>query len=253
MTAYEKFARVYDQMGSDKFSTRMFAYTQQILAQMKYQPKSVLDLACGTGTAAMMWAINNVVTFGIDGSAPMLAVARRKARKKKARIRFTRQPLTSFCLPRPVDLITCYYDSLNYLLSPKDLIACFRSAHQTLHPGGYFIFDVNTIEAMKVIWGSQVYGGETPDLAWIWRNCYFPRSKTAELKATFFERKGTKWERFDELHVERGYTPTEIRQALQTAGFGQVRVYECFTFKKPERKSLRIAVIARQGDGIGRP
>ena len=253
MTAYEKFARVYDRMGSDKFSVRMFVYTQQILTRLKYQPKSVLDLACGTGTAAMLWAANDVVALGIDGSAQMLTMARRKAREKKVRIRFTRQPLTSFILPHPVDLVTCYYDSINYLLTPKDLTACFRSAHRALNPGGYFIFDVNTVAAMKVIWGSQVYAGETPDLAWIWRNCYSPRSKTAELRATFFERKGTKWERFDELHVERGYTPTEIRQALQAAGFDLTRVYECFTFKKPERKSLRIAVIARKGDGRGHP
>ena len=82
MTAYEKFARVYDQMGSDKFSARMFEYTQQILTRLKYQPKSVLDLACGTGTAAMMWAANDVAALGIDGSAQMLTMARRKARCK---------------------------------------------------------------------------------------------------------------------------------------------------------------------------
>jgi ubiquinone/menaquinone biosynthesis C-methylase UbiE len=80
MSAYERFADVYDKMGSDRFSARMFGYTEQLLGRLGYRPKSVLDLACGTGTAALKWAARNLVTFGIDGSPHMLTVARRKAR-----------------------------------------------------------------------------------------------------------------------------------------------------------------------------
>jgi ubiquinone/menaquinone biosynthesis C-methylase UbiE len=246
MSAYERFADVYDKMGSDRFSARMFAYTERLLTRLGYHPKAVLDLACGTGTAALKWAARNTVTFGIDGSGHMLAVARRKARENKLKITFSRQPLTAFSLSQPVDLVTCYFDSLNYLLTESDLTACFRSTARALYPGGYFIFDMNTVEAMKVIWGAQVYADETADLAWVWKNCYYPKSKTAEVKATFFVRKGRIWERFDEVHAEKGYTLTEIRRCLNGAGFETTQVYDCFTFRKPKPDCLRIAIVARK-------
>lgn len=246
MPAYERFAGVYDQMGSDRFSVRMFTYTQQLLDRLQYHPKSVLDLACGTGTAALLWAARNVATCGIDGSAQMLAMADKKARQKHLTVAFSRQPLTDFSLPHRVDLATCFFDSLNYLLTLRNLTACFRCTARTLYPGGYFIFDMNTVEAMKVLWGAQTYADTTPDLAWVWKNKYFPKSKTAIVQAAFFVQQGKVWERFDETHVERAYTVAEIRHCLQAAGFEVVQVYNCFTFSRPKRDSLRVVFIARR-------
>lgn len=246
MRVYQKFAQVYDKIGSDRFSAKMFRYTQRILDRHNYRPRSVLDLACGTGTAAVMWADNKVVTYGIDGSEQMLEMARKKAAESGVKITFSRQPLTSFSLPQRVDLVTCYFDSLNYLLTLADLTACFKSVRRVLFDNGYFIFDVNTPEAMKVLWGSQVYADETEDVAWIWKNCYFPKVRRAEVKATFFVRQGEVWERFEETHAERGYSITEVKRVLKASGFKTVKIYDCLTFDRPDRKTMRLAVIARK-------
>jgi ubiquinone/menaquinone biosynthesis C-methylase UbiE len=248
MPVYDGFARVYDEMGHDRFSIRMHRYTQKILKQLRFRPGSVLDLACGTGSAAMLWGMAGLKVCGIDGSRQMLAKAQAKAKKEKLAIEFLQKPLTSFSVRTPVDLITCYFDSLNYLTKPGDLEAAFRRAYRALAPGGYFIFDMNTPEAMRVIWGSQIYGNVTGDLAWIWRNCYFPKARLAEVHATFFVRKGKRWERFDELHAERGYTNREIRGALKSAGFASIQMYDCFTFNRPQAKSMRVAVVAQRGN-----
>lgn len=246
MSTYRRFAFVYDKMDSDKFSVKMYDYTQRILSRLRYRPKSVVDLACGTGTAALLWAENNIDVFAVDGSTHMLSMARSKAKNKKIKINFSQQSLTSFSLPQQVDVATCYFDSLNYLLTIKDITACFKAVHRALYPNGYFIFDVNTPEAMKVLWGSQVYADETDDMAWIWKNFYFPKIKQAEVRATFFVRKGNAWERFDEIHAERGYTITELKKALRAAGFKVQNIYDCLKFVKPNRKSLRIAVVAKK-------
>ncbi len=246
MRAYQKFAQIYDKIGSDRFSAKMFRYSQRLLSRLNYRPRSVLDLACGTGTAAVMWADNNVATFGIDGSEQMLEVARKKAEECGVKIDFSHQPMTSFAIPRKVDLVTCYFDSLNYLLTLSDLTACFKSARRALYDDGYFIFDVNTPEAMKVLWGSQVYADETEDVAWIWKNFYFPKVKRAEVKAVFFVRRGEVWERFEETHAERGYNVTEIKKVLKASGFKPVYVYDCLNFARPKRDALRLAVVARK-------
>lgn len=245
MTVYNRFAYVYDKMGSDRFSIKMFDYTLRLLTMLRFRPRSILDLACGTGTVAVLWAKNGDRVHGIDRSDQMLEMARKKAQEHSVTVDFSTQAMTSFSLPERVDLVTCYFDSLNYLLTLSDMTACFKSVRRVMNDNGYFIFDVNTPEAMKVIWGSEVYADEVNDVAWIWKNCYFPKVKRAEVKATFFVRRdeGT-WERFEETHAERGYTVTEIRKLLKAAGLRPVKIYDCLTFKKPNRKSMRLAVVA---------
>lgn len=246
MSVYNKFAGVYDKMGSDEFSVKMFDYTQRILTRLRYRPRSVLDLACGTGTVAARWAHKNIVTYGVDGSADMLAVAREKARSERVKIHFSQQPMASFTIDHPVDLVTCYFDSLNYLLSLPELHRCFTCVRDALNPNGYFVFDVNTPEAMKVIWGAEVYADASDDLAWVWKNCYFPKAKRAEVHATFFVKENGGWDRFDEIHAERGYTATEIRTGLRDSGFKLVGLYDCLRFVKPDRTALRIAAVAQK-------
>lgn len=247
MAVYNRFADVYDKMGSDRFSIKMFGYTQRLLSKLRIKPRSILDLACGTGTAAVLWAKNGARVFGIDGSDQMLEMARRKADAEKVTIELSCQKMTSFGLPEKVDLVTCYFDSLNYLLTLADMAACFKSVRRVLNDDGYFIFDVNTPEAMKVIWGAEVYADEMEDIAWIWKNCYFPKVRRAEVKATFFVRqKDGSWERFEEIHAERGYTVTDMKKTLKNAGLRPVKIYDCLTFRKPTRKAMRIAVVARK-------
>lgn len=248
MSTYKRFAYVYDRIGSDEFSIKMFEYTQRILTRLKYRPRSVLELACGTGTAAALWASRNINVFAIDGSEHMLEMAREKARGEKLKISFSQQPLTSFDLPQKVDLVTCYFDSVNYLLTRKELDSCFQSVKKCLYPGGLFIFDANTPEAMKTLWDSQTYAEASDDIAWIWKNVYFPKAKRAEVRATFFVRRKNNWERFDELHTERGYTVTELKKALKTAGLEVREVYKCLKFSRPDRRDLRVALVAQRSD-----
>ena len=126
----------------------------------------------------------------------MLEMARNKAHTENLKIEFSQQPLTSFTLPQKVDLVTCYFDSVNYLLNPKELKKCFRAVERALYPGGYFIFDSNTPEAMKTLWDSQTYAEVKDDIAWVWKNVYFAKAKRAEVQATFFVRRGDIWDRY---------------------------------------------------------
>jgi SAM-dependent methyltransferase len=55
--------------------------------------------------------------------------------------------------PDAFDLVTCTYDSLNYMTSAADLLACFESAAYALAPGGLFIGDMNTRHFLEFEWG----------------------------------------------------------------------------------------------------
>ncbi|MCL5256808.1 MAG: methyltransferase domain-containing protein, partial [Chloroflexi bacterium] len=144
MGIYQKYAEVYDRSGQILFAVRMIPYLDKLLARHVPQSKKALDLACGTGTIALTLEQQGYQVSGIDASEDMLAQARRKAEGANANIDFGRQDMRSFSLPERVGLITCLYDSANYLLEERDLREMFARSAASLESGGLLIFDMNT-------------------------------------------------------------------------------------------------------------
>ena len=77
---YEAYAPIYDAIGQGRFSTRMAAWALAWLAEHGVRPARILDLACGTGEAALAFAATGYEVAGVDRSAAMLEIARGKAR-----------------------------------------------------------------------------------------------------------------------------------------------------------------------------
>ncbi len=249
---YHRFAKIYDEMGMNHFSEKMVAYTFQLLKKSKHKPKSVLDLCCGTGTAAMMFAEKGFETVGLDGSEYMLKMARKKTKYRKLQINYYHQHLPKIDIIKnnriqKFDLITSYYDSLNYLLTERDLTRCFKNIHRHLNPGGMLIFDMNMYSAFKNIW-VRTRAGCHKDIAWIFETKLNDKRHQAELSATFFIRKKRLWEKFTEIHNERAYTITTLRKILNASGLKPLGIYKCFTSAKPDQKTNRIAVVSVRKD-----
>lgn len=248
---YQRFAEVYDSMGADQHSLAMAEYTLRIVRKFGLPVHTVLDLCCGTGSALQVFSELGWKGTGVDASPAMLALAKRKL--KKYQVTLHQQTLPRFEIPLPADLgfdlITSFYDSLNYMLKQTDLKAAFRSAHRHLRPGGLFVFDMNTAEALKVIWDSHVYADTRDDLAWIWKNIYNPTTRSADCVATFFVKSGHTYERFTEIHTERAYSNTLIKKLLRDSGFVVKGFYRCRTFEPATAKSYRICAVAQKPPG----
>jgi SAM-dependent methyltransferase len=73
----------------------------------------------------------------------MLARAEEKNTGNGAR--FLRQDLRDLRLPEPVDLLTCQFDTLNYLLTDAELRAVLAGFARAIRPGGHAVFDVVTV------------------------------------------------------------------------------------------------------------
>ena len=148
--------------------------------------------------------------------------------------------------PYRADFAFSFYDSLNYLLSAKDLQTAFTQIARHLKPGGWFIFDMNTPHALETVWGNTVWGGALDDLCWIFRNSYDEANGLGAVRTTFFVKRGKLWRRFDETHVERGYSFTLLRQLLKKSGFNVRAIYQCYKFERAGEKTNRICVVARK-------
>ena len=252
MHIYNKFATVYDQMDADLHSKIMVPYCKKIFKKFSIKANTGLDLCCGTGSAIVELEKTGIKMSGLDQSAAMLAVTAKKT--KKLKVKLYQKSLPTFRLldskdstqTVQFDLITSFYDSLNYMLTEKDLEKTFQTVQKHLNNDGWFIFDMNTPHALKTIWDEQVYAGTKDSIAWIWKNDYDQKEKKAACHATFFKKKGKLWERFDETHYEKGYSNTKIKQFLKSSGFRIKGFYDCYTFKKPDRNSYRICVVVQK-------
>jgi len=252
MKPYRKFATVYDQIKADEHSLKMVEYCFKIFRKFNIKPKTGLDLCCGTGSAIKRFQQKGILMSGLDQSPQMLKEAAQKLKSYK--VTLYQQSLPNFRIYDAYnkrrlahfDLITCFYDSLNYLKSQRELKTSFLSVYKHLSDEGWFIFDMNTPPALKIIWGSQVFANVTDDLAWIWKNNYNKKDTSATLKTTFFKKKGRLWERFDETHIEKAYENQTIKKLLKESGFHIKGFYRCFSFAQPTTKTYRICGIVKK-------
>jgi demethylmenaquinone methyltransferase / 2-methoxy-6-polyprenyl-1,4-benzoquinol methylase len=97
------------------------------------QCRRVLDLASGTGDLALLACAAGADVTALDITPRMIALARRKARTRGARVRFLVADMTALPLPDAcVDVVTTGYGLRNV----PDLDAALREIHRVLTPGG---------------------------------------------------------------------------------------------------------------------
>ncbi len=246
MPIYERYAEIYDLSGQISFSVRMIPYLQEILEARGFTGQTMLDLACGTGTVAISFAQQGLRAYGVDASAAMLEQARAKAAEAGVAVEWSQQDMRDFTLPEPVDLVTCLYDSLNYMLSVEDLSRAFRRVAAALNPGGLFAFDVNTIWLYENIHAGGTFYSEADGLATIIQGTYDADKRQAVADIVGFVRRDALYERFAETHVQRAHTDDEIAQALAAAGLREEARYRCFDFKPADREAPKVMWVARK-------
>ena len=250
MAIYEDYAQVYDQSGQLAFSLKMIPYLSRLLECHPVAGKTVLELACGTGTVALALAQTGCRVYGVDGSAQMLTRARAKAKEQDLPLFWSQQDMRHFVLPEHVHLTTCLYDSMNYMLTNDDLLTTFHCVFSALLPGGLFLFDMNTAWAFATLWDNETYFTDSDDLAVILQSEYDLARQRTSVVATCFVRTDDLYRKIVERHVEQAYPREHVATLLTDVGFHVEAQYDCFTFNEPTATTLRIMWVARRPAGV---
>ena len=210
----------------------------------------VLDLGCGTGTLTELLYEKGFDCIGIDNSEDMLQVAMEKRDESGYPIFYLHQDMRELELYSTVGTVVSVCDSVNYLLTQEDLLRTFKLVNNYLFPGGIFIFDFNTDYKYREVIGDRTIAENREDCSFIWENSYDPKSSLNEYRVTFFIQENEEdcelFRRFEEVHIQRGYTLEQMRQMIEAAGLAFVTAMDVDTLGEVTEKSERIYVVARE-------
>ena len=245
--AYEFLAGCYDRFTQDVDYPRWADYIETHFTRCALPIRTVLDLACGTGSLTAELARRGYEMIGADCSEEMLSVAAEKCRGAGAiEPIFLHQAMEDLDLYGTIDACVCCLDSVNYVTSPKKLARAFRRVHTFLMPGGLFLFDANTPDKLRALDG-QVFLDEDEDAYCVWRAEFSPRRRVCTYGMDlFFREQGDLWRREAEVHEEYAYEPAELEDMLRQAGFRQIRQYGELKLRAPKPGEGRIFFAARK-------
>ncbi len=246
MDAYHTLAQSYDRLTWDVDYEATVDFYFQLLRREGLAPRTAVDLACGTGSVALLLAKKGLQVVAVDMSEEMLTQAQQKAQGLEEPPVFVCQRLQRLRLPRGVDLAVCALDSLDYITDPADCQQAIHRVYKVLNPGGCFIFDVNTPEKLRAMDG-QVFLDEAEDVYCVWRGEFDEDSNICSYGMDIFQRQADTWHRSFEEHREYAYSAQQLVGYLKEAGFTSIQVYGDRTMLPPAKNEQRIYIKARKG------
>ena len=246
MDAYHELAKSYDRLTNDVDYEATVEFYMQILEREGVKPRTVVDLACGTGSVTEILAGQGYEVTGVDMSEEMLTEAMSKVMDMENPPRFVCQKLQELHLPVAVDMAVCALDSLDYVTDPADCAEAIRRTYKALNPGGIFIFDVNTPEKLRAMDG-QVFLDEDDDVYCVWRGEFDEETNICSYGMDLFQREGDVWHRSFVEHREYAYSAQQLVGYLKDAGFTNIEVYADRLFEAPREGEQRIYIKARKG------
>jgi SAM-dependent methyltransferase len=228
MNEYFNLAAYYDKLMPEDTYRLWAACCEAVFSSVsEIRVKTVLDLACGTGTLSYLLAEMGYEVIGADISCEMLAMAENKKLKFRGATQpiFLNQPAEELDLYGTVQAAVCSMDGVNYI-QPLVLEEAFKRVSLFLEKGGVFIFDINTPEKFAEMDG-EAYVDEADGIYCVWRADYAKEDRECAFSMDIFieDTAAGLWRREYEEHIEYDYTVSELKELLKKVGFGEVAVY----------------------------
>lgn len=242
MSIYSEFASVYDKMQYDVDYDYWIKGIIEIAKQHNLKSKTMLELACGTGTLAIGIAKKGYILEALDLSEDMLSVAQSKAYDEGAKVRFYHQDMLTFNTKKTYDVIFCMCDGMNYIINEEDMFKVFENIKKHLTPNGILIFDVSSKYKLSEVIGNHTFAETFDNEAYIWENAFDSETNLLNFSLTLFKEDEFGYQRFEESHTQRAYEIEELKKISEPL-FNLVSIIDGDTFEHLQEHSNRICFI----------
>jgi len=230
--AFAELAQYYDTIMEHVDYYRWFR-TTEALGRMAPQPLLHLDAACGTGVLMDRLRGPEWKCFGIDLSAAMLSQIRAQGRNLAA----ANADLRALPFCGAFGLITCLFDSINFLIEEHDLRRAMRELADALAPGGLLYFDAVTERMVLEHFDGQTWTETTGAYETTWDSTYDHR--TGINRSRILIDAGAQG-----VVRERIYARETLESAIEDAGLILLGVFDAHSWRPPQRKTIRLDLVA---------
>lgn len=246
--SYTSFAEVYDifmdNVPYDRWASGIDSLLKKYLPSSADRPM-VLDLGCGTGQITRRLRDLGYDMTGVDSSDEMLEIAR--ARETDDSILYICQDMRELDLFGTYQGVVSVCDCMNYITDGQDFIEVLKRVNNFLHPGGVFIFDVNTEYKYEKILADNTFAENRDEGSFIWENEYEPDTKLNIYDLTLFIRESDgRFGKFFEQHVQKAYQRVEIEDMIEAAGLELIEILDTDTLGAPKMDSEKLTFVARE-------
>lgn len=237
--AFEDLARYYDPLMEHVNYDRWF-FTVSALAELVGDPVRHLDAACGTGTLLHKLRKTGWASMGTDLSPAMIHTAR----KKDSALPVGVANLLAMPFNGSFNLVTCLFDSLNFILDETDLARAFRELHAVLDDGGILYTDIITERMVTEHFEGQSWSEENDGFTSRWSSVYDRKQAIAESSVRVNTGATS-------VIRERVHAPAMVEELIKQAGFQILAAVDAENWKSPRRKTTRIDFVAVKNGAPG--
>ena len=242
MAQYQDFAYVYDRlMHEDIDYDKWCDYIENLFTLHGVSPDTLCELACGTGNMTCRMEKRGYKITASDISRDMLSIASEKLNGTE----LICSDMSKLALSKKYDAFLCMIDGLNYVITPKAVLDTFINVKKHLNDGGVFVFDVSSRYKLKHILGNETFIHSEYDVFYSWQNRFMRKHNLSDMLLNFFVRNGDTYDRFEERHLQRGWSEEELTKMLKKAGFTEISVYDELKFIAPNPESARLVFVCK--------
>lgn len=244
---YNKEAESYDAF-NEASSKPLNQLIETILK--KHGVKTVLDLACGTGSQVFWLAKCGYEIIGADINSKMLKVAIGKAKREKLALKFLKGDMRTIKVGK-FDAVITIFNAVGHL-TKLDFEEAMRNIASNLKDGGLYIFDINNLSFL-------MHGNNITTLTIDWQEMVGD-TKVREIQYSTIDEDGI-LASFDTYYKQKGsdrpkisrasqtlqvYTAAQLTEMLERNGFRVVDICGIDGSKFVESKTERILMIAKK-------
>lgn len=220
----ETYANQYDELYAGKDYAGECDLIEQVFNRFgSGKIRSVVDWGCGTGNHSIPLAKRGYSVTGVDRSAEMLRLARRKSTENDLSVNWIEGDIRAGEAAGLFDAGLFMFAVLGYLSSNEDVMAAFRNARRHLRQGGLLVFDVwygpavlaaKPSDRVKII---PIQDGELIRMA---TSTLDTRHHLSNVHYNSWRLVGDRVaEHSEEVHTLRYFFPMELEALLEHAGF----------------------------------
>lgn len=218
---------------------------ERLADEYEYSPDSVLDVGCGIGRHTIQFAERGLDAHGLDLSAEYIERARERAAAAgvKEQSSFVQHDMRNLDeLSETYDLVVTVWTSFGFF-DDETNAAVIEAFRDRLNPGGALLLEVPNKDGFLTDWSGASVGRPAEDSVHAESHEYDPL--TSRVTVTIFAIENETYVGEGQFET-RVYSPNELEQAVEEAGFNDVQMVGGLDGEELKRGSRRLLVMGRK-------